>query len=266
MLPSHPPHPLFRRFENKVCVAVENEDRTLEWYWQDGDVFFRPVEEDVRFLWAALDVFGRRSGEVVWHEALANKQLRRAFFLQNGESVFLGEEEAIVHQDGTDYGARFHIPGYSATSLLAPQEDFEELLLLQSRDPLSDLNVARKWLNEAHSKWTPQWQLRDKNGHSPDEVWEVLKACTFVFKLHGEEYIDFYSTSDGSRVSIIMHCEDESAYAPIGAFLNWVFDLELKRRRLVRGYSGWLPGWMNDSRALWVDDPTQHERLEALLV
>ncbi|RYX82624.1 hypothetical protein EON83_18820 [bacterium] len=261
-----PSHPLFRRFEKTLRVAIEGEENTLEWHAQHGDVFFRLLDAAPRFLWAALDVLGRRSSEEVWHDAAVNKQLWRVFFLREGEIVFWNEKGAVVHNIGTDYGAKFHLLGCSGMSLFTEQEVLEQPLALQNDDPLSDLNVARKWLVEGHVKWTPQWQLRDKNGCSSDEVWEILRACTFVFELHDEQYIDFYSSRDGEQVHIIMHCKNESAYAHIGEFLNGVFDLQIERRRLVRGFSGWYQGWTTDTRALWLEEPTQHERLEAFLM
>jgi hypothetical protein len=260
-----PSHPLFRRFKDKFRVPIEDEERVLEWHAEKGNVFFRPIEEDTRFLWAALDIFGRKSGRKVWHDAIEHNQLLRAFFVQHGEAVFLREQDAIVHIEGASIGAQFHLADRWKQSLFSPQKRLEQIVNLQSEDPGSDLNAARRWL-EGDSKWQSEWQVRDRNGCSPEEVWNILKAFSFVFELHGQEYVYFRGAPRNPRVSIAIACKDESAHVLTTQFLNRVFSLEIQQRRCVRGYSGWLESWTTGSRALSFDEPTQHERLEAFMV
>ncbi len=237
------------------------EKLSLEWHAQNGDLFFRPRESDTRILWHTLDIFGKKAPASVLEEAIKLGQLRRALPLGAEETIFLRPEEGIVHFHNRDYGAAFS-PRFPARG-----DDLRALLWmspeqLAARTPafLGDHSYyenARRWLRN-HPERSPDIAVAQGTRR---DLELLLRALSQLFPDEDEAVGHLYLCFAREEFQM-QHLEgiERHFQAP-----SYCFHPRVIYRHRVRGFSGWHRGFEGSPDFEEVA-PSQHERLEALLV
>lgn len=250
-----------QRFQNEFEFVwkATSQNMFVEWLAQNGDVFFRPRGADPGVLWHALDLLRRRTPAAVLGEALKIGQLRRALQISERETVFLALEEGIVHLPGHEYGAAFSIPPQAQMSdsevllMASPEELATRTSAILDNNP--DFQSARLWLQNDPPR---SLDIAVQRG-TKRELELLLRALNQIFSSTTPS--QFYLQSGFEPFT----SPEKDHASPWLKVLTEHFRPRPVARYRVRGFSGWHRGY-DGSPEFEGDAPTQHERLEALLL
>jgi len=265
MLASHnPKHPLFKRFPNHLNVGTH----WLEWTTRGADLFARPLNADVEIVWcwpsqynAALE---RDSEQRVLQVVQQEKALRFLPF-DEGEILLLGQSSSFLRSDESPLLLRFSLPSrfWGSAKVLKIEPSVLEKRVEKLRT-WKDLLAARELIGKFLNSW--EWLHWERGSYQ--EIEPLIKALLVLFAgefsfspshkrtLNFTKTPHFYRPEGVERHPTFCYALGRSFSASVDPQILRIFISPSKRAsaRLIR------------IQRRPEDEPTAHERLEALLL
>ena len=263
-------NPFCRRFENQLEVG----ELKLEWTTRASDLVLRPFEADESIVWFLLkradygpELLHRNRmvsfivfPDIRLQQAINGRQFWRYWQLPSGEDCFLRKNYGLFRTTSAEL-VRFNFPRAFVNFADAKGEEIEQFLR-ELEAPGSDLEAAKAWskLPERERVWR---YLRLRGGRA-SELEELLRAAlvladtsharfTFNIPLPGPVAWKHLNWWRGSRINQFLDILD--VHFPLNR------DAQDWRGHDAFGDPMDVPYPVFNST-----EPTQHERLEALLL